>query len=173
MTFEIEYDSPVWMLQASVGLAISTVERSIRDSQQLRRLLHLQVFVLDGVQHALSERLLPELRSPALGEIIVHADNVVPLLSLLVGQEDGLQVLGGTAQDVLVLLLGEIVWRVGTFDLRNDFVARRICETRQQSVMRIYRLVTGDDVTFELYRVLTVLGVTSQWHVERVILVVV
>lgn len=73
------------MLQAAVCFAISSVQRSVRDTEQLGRLLHLQVLVLDGVQHALGERLLPELRPPALGEIIVHSYDVVPLLSLLVG----------------------------------------------------------------------------------------
>lgn len=73
------------MLEASISFAVTSVKRSVRDAQQLRRLLHLQILVLNRIQHALRKRLFPKLRASSLGQIIIHSDNVVPLLSLLVG----------------------------------------------------------------------------------------
>lgn len=141
------------MLQAAIGLAITSIKCAVRDAQQLSRLLHLQILILNRIQHALCERLFPELRSSSLGQIIIHPDNVVPLLPLLVGQEDWLQMLSWTAQNVFVFLLGEIVWRIGAFNFRRDLVTGRICDLmkkvselrRDQLIKSLYLLHTPSD----------------------------
>lgn len=118
------------MLQAAVGLAITSIKCAVWNAQQFRRLLHLQVLVLNRIQHALRKRLFPELRSSSFGQIIIHPDNVVPLLPLIVGQKDWLQMLSWTAQNIFVLLLGEIVWRIGAFNFRRDLVTGWIWDWR-------------------------------------------
>lgn len=41
--------------------------------------------------------------------------------------------LSWTAQNVVVFFLREVVWRVGTFNFRNDLVAGWICKERSVS----------------------------------------
>ena len=70
---------PIRMFKATITVAISAIECSVRHAKYLSGGLHFQFFALNGVHNASRERLLPELLAASRRQVIVHLHDVSEL----------------------------------------------------------------------------------------------